>query len=172
MKVGGFLKEMGLRDADGKPTPETLQDGLAVATPTRQGYDHYMWNREAIGRLLKEKGHKQKSNPHDPAHRVANEAHKLIKEGNRLESKEGGSMATFAYEAAIDEVHDALRKAKDSKRLGLAVRIYQQLKKLIGDEADKIFLMPESPVPLASVREHLLDVRLPQGATHATKPRL
>jgi len=44
IKTGSELKRLGHRNQDGTPTQKSLDDGLAVFTPLKDGTPYYRWN--------------------------------------------------------------------------------------------------------------------------------
>ena len=176
VKVGAALKQMGLRDSNGKPTEDTLAKGLAVATPTRTGHEHYMWNRWEIARLLQEQGHSKKVDTRDPLHPVAAEVHKLIQEAQRMEKRGEDKPAMWAYEAAIEAFQEPLTKATPKKRMGVALRLYAQMAGLMADTNEIQFLYQGGPVTWEEVQAQRnavkLDQVLPTGEKGQRKPRM
>jgi hypothetical protein len=53
-EVGKKLKEMGLRQDDGAPSQESLDSGIAVFTPLKDGTKHYMWDKWEVKKRLRE----------------------------------------------------------------------------------------------------------------------
>ncbi len=52
-KVNKLLEDQGLRDPDAKvPTPSALRDGMAIATPLKDGTPHFMWCSEKVFGML------------------------------------------------------------------------------------------------------------------------
>lgn len=175
-KLGTILKQLELRDPSGKPTEETITKGLAVATPTRTGHEHYMWNRWEIARLLKEQGYSKKVDTRDPLHPVAIEVHRLAQEGQRLEQRGEDKPAIWAYEAAIEAFQEPLVKAKHEKVMGVAIRLHTQVAGLMGDTDDLQFLYQGAPVTWEEVQAQRksakLDQVLPKSERPDLKPRM
>lgn len=55
-KLGAKLKEVGLREADGKPSAQALEQGLAVPTPMKDGTPHFMWDKTQLLQALADHG--------------------------------------------------------------------------------------------------------------------
>lgn len=54
IKMGKKLKELGLRNQEGKPTEKALSEGFAKSTPLKDGTPFYMWHKRKITELMKE----------------------------------------------------------------------------------------------------------------------
>lgn len=54
--VGNKLKELGLRQEDGPPSKESLDSGIAVFAPLKDGTKHYMWDKRAVIKKLGKTG--------------------------------------------------------------------------------------------------------------------
>lgn len=56
-KVGDELKRLGYRDSEGHPTPKTLEAGIAVSTPLKNGTPYYRWHMNKTKAILAEHHH-------------------------------------------------------------------------------------------------------------------
>ncbi|MBL1209445.1 hypothetical protein [Geminocystis sp. GBBB08] len=56
IKMGKKLKELGLRNDEGKPTEKALLEGFAQSTPLKDGSPFYMWHKHKILELMRETG--------------------------------------------------------------------------------------------------------------------
>ncbi|QBD78637.1 hypothetical protein EPA93_22650 [Ktedonosporobacter rubrisoli] len=54
--MGKKLKELGLRQPDGTPTPKALEEGYCTSTPLKNGTPFYMWHRGKVKTLLQTNG--------------------------------------------------------------------------------------------------------------------
>lgn len=102
--LGTKLKELGLRDADGAPAAGTLEQGLAAATPLKNGTPHYMWDKRQVMERLRQNG----VTP-DPEAREALHIRESVSEILRLiESEEFEMGGGFAYKVAVDVLFEDL----------------------------------------------------------------
>ena len=56
--MGKKLKELGLREADGKPTPRAIDQGFCRSTPLKDGTPFYRWHKKKVAELLQQSGSK------------------------------------------------------------------------------------------------------------------
>jgi len=62
-EIGKLLKELGLRDANGRPTESAHEGGFCKAAPSGENGFHYAWHANKTIALLREHGHALVSNP-------------------------------------------------------------------------------------------------------------
>jgi hypothetical protein len=129
VKVGARLKSIGVRKDDGKPTEDALKSGLAVATPMKGGFDHYMWNKQLITEKLRQDGLKQIAGSSDKAFLAVQAALKMIRQGEKLDAQGEDRMARFSYQAAQLEIADTLGRENEKSKVQFAVRIFDQFKR-------------------------------------------
>ncbi len=56
VEMGKKLKELGLKETDGKPTEKALSEGFCKETPLKNGTPFFMWHKAKIARLLRSDG--------------------------------------------------------------------------------------------------------------------
>ncbi|MGK7874603.1 MAG: hypothetical protein AB4426_15245 [Xenococcaceae cyanobacterium] len=52
--MGKKLKELGLREPDGKPTQRAIDEEFCRSTPLKDGKSFYMWHKTKVTELLKQ----------------------------------------------------------------------------------------------------------------------
>lgn len=62
-KIGQWLKDIGLRDADGKPSDEAHREGYCKQAPSGPSGYHWVWNSEQTVAAFRETGHQLVPNP-------------------------------------------------------------------------------------------------------------
>lgn len=105
IKMGKKLKELGLRNEEGKPTEKALLEGFAKSTPLKDGTPFYMWHKIKIGQLMRE---------NDVQKLDENEilAHDLAKEWIRINKLYEEAIHGFEEEGLFMEAQDIKKTAR------------------------------------------------------------
>lgn len=102
--VGKRLSDAGLRDPDTKrPTPKALDEGWAIATPLRDGREHYMWSREKAKALFDPRERLS------PAERHAEDIRAARRQAARLEAEGQFKLADLTIDHAWESVPAQVR---------------------------------------------------------------
>lgn len=99
--IGKKLKELGLREANGKPSTKAIEEGFCKATPLKDGTPFFMWHKGKVASLLQSEGLKSLT---EQEIRCKELAESLI-EANRL-SEQGDDKVAYLLE---DDVYDQIR---------------------------------------------------------------
>lgn len=128
--VGKELNRLGYRDEDGKPTSDTLENGIAVHTPLAGGRDYYRWNKKKVHEIL-EPHHKRDFNA-----KTRTKLKEILRIVSSQEYEMGGGLLFKAAEYELFEVISTL-PLQDSKELREVLRLIEELK---GKQEDKIHI--------------------------------
>ena len=109
--VGKILIENGLKDLNTKAaTSKALEDGFAVATPLKDGLQHFMWNRQKISLLLSQK-HSKLSEVDFWADNVRTTIKAAEREMNQGNDKIGCLMLDCAFDDVPKNIREAVENA-------------------------------------------------------------
>lgn len=118
--VGKKLIEFGVRNADGSPTEKSLEDGVAVSTPLKNGTPHFRWHFHKCRELLCKNGIKP-----DQSHKIR----KTLKSMLSLYKSEAMEMGGgIEYKFAIHEFFELLKKLPVQSELDNICRMVEELK--------------------------------------------
>ena len=121
IKMGKKLKELGLRNEEGKPTEKALSEGFAKSTPLKDGTPFYMWHKFKIAELMRENDVKKLDDNEILAQDLAKEwmkIHKLYEEAIYGFEEEGLFMEaqeiqkTARKKGLVNRVNDILNAHK------------------------------------------------------------
>ena len=117
IKIGKKLKELGLRNQEGKPTEKALSEGFAKFTPLKDGTPFYMWHKIKIAQLMRENDVKKLDD---------NEilAQDLAKEWIRINKLYEEAIYGFEEEGLFMEAQDI---QKTARKKGLVNRVNEIL---------------------------------------------
>lgn len=93
-----------MRDAVTKmPTPEALRDGWAIATPLKDGRQHFMWSRAKVATLLADRSKLSR------VEQVAQDVRRSMREADRLLEQGEDKLASIVLDLAWDDIPASLR---------------------------------------------------------------
>lgn len=151
VKLGAELKARGYREESGKPSEDALVRGLVKATPLSNGREHYMWHKKLLPEALRADGLKQIGGPSDKAFTVASKIFDLVRQGERLEDRGETKAAIFTYEEAQGQLEDLFNETPAAKRVNVALRVVQHLRKKKMENEDIRVLVDQAGVPWPEV---------------------
>ncbi len=100
--IGKKLKELELRQADGKPTEKALSEGYCTSTPLQDGTLFLLWHKGKVKQLLQGAGLQQLSEKEIRCKEIA----EAIMEAERLDNEGEDKLAYMLYDDIRSEIKD------------------------------------------------------------------
>jgi hypothetical protein len=116
--MGKKLKELQLKDADGKPTDQALAEGYCTSTPLKDGIPFFMWHGQKVATLMQSKGYQKLDSQEFKARELADEWIHIHKQYQ-------AAIYGIEEELLIDEAQNIAREAR---RKGLINRVNEILR--------------------------------------------
>jgi hypothetical protein len=103
VQVGRKLREVGLRDDEGQPRPETLKAGYCRPTPLRDGTPFFLWNGDLVAERFKAAGLVERS----PQEMQAQELAEQYLEAQELWNNGRDKVAGMIWDDLYREIKEA-----------------------------------------------------------------
>ena len=123
LKVGIMLKDLGVRQQDGAPHPQALEEGVAIATPLKNGQSYYMWHKNKVVELLQKTGIEQLSMESKEIYVFCQELSRTVQAAERKRN-----IFSFALDHANDAVIAKLKKVPKEDRQSTRTLMVEQFK--------------------------------------------
>jgi len=118
--VGKKLIEFGVRNTDGSPTEKSLEEGLAVSTPLKNGTPHFRWHFHRCRELLIQNGIKP-----DQSHKIRKTLKSMLSLYKSEAMETGGGLE---YKFAINEFFELAESLPVQSELDNICRMIEELK--------------------------------------------